>query len=266
MRASQAQVAVVLAKAVGRCCLVQVLGFENEVNLLDVGGSGKFIYLVQSEGRGVFFLFGIHADTPVERYVAVVTQENEVGVVTLDDAFRLMAIGTAHHTDIEFVGVFLFQGDTDAPFVNKLPPSGHRRLVAVFQHFELVFRLPYQGTEGHSDGQAYHSSAGDAHAHRVFHDIGTEPQFHFFRRGAEQFFGLGHAQCHCYGLCTSYCGDHLLMHQLNDSLSFFLRQHKKIDVLCLVFECKFSKSLSNLQLLTEKNCWIKKKALPLPQI
>ena len=43
----------------------------------------------------------------------------------------------------------------------------------VLEYFELVLRLADDGTQGDSDGQAYHASAGDAHAHGVFEDVGA---------------------------------------------------------------------------------------------
>ena len=197
MRASQAQLVtarifdtmlspVVLAQPVGGGTLVETLRLEDEADGVEVAGDSEVVDLAHGEAHAALVIFRCYVlSTLVETHVGVAAEIDERGVMTLDDGLALVVVAPAEDADVELVGVVLLQVYGNATFVDKLPPSGDGGTVAVLQHFQLVLGAAHEGAERHGDGKAYHSRAGNTHAHRVLQDVGTQTQLHRLRLVAE---------------------------------------------------------------------------------
>lgn len=56
---------------------------------------------------------------------------------------------------------------------NKTFAFSHGLGCEVFQHFQLVFTLADERSQGDGYGQSYHAGAGNANPHGIFQDIAT---------------------------------------------------------------------------------------------
>ena len=139
-------------------------------------------------------------------------------MLAFDHGLGLMFASGAVAADIEFVGVVLLQSDMDAPLGDIAPTLLHRLAMAVAQHLQSILGAPDEGTQGHGYGQAYHPRAGDAHAHGVFQDIGTQAQLDMFGQNAQCLTCPRHTQRHGHRLSTSDGWHHLLTNQPDDGL------------------------------------------------
>ena len=136
-----------------------------------------------------------------------------------DAGFSLAVSGSAHHVDVEFVGVFFLQTDVDAVLGDEHFATFHTLGGTRLKHFQLFFSIANENSQGDGDRQSNHPRTGNAYSHGVFQDIGTQFHLHPFGQSAKQFFGFRRAQGHGYRLGTANGRHHLLVNQVENGLS-----------------------------------------------
>ena len=121
--------------------------------------------------------------------------------------------------DIQFFFNIIGQRDVDAPLVDVGFSALHIGGCGIAEHFQSIGRLAHNRPEGNGDGQPHHSCAGDADAHCIFEDVGTEAGTN---SGGQCAQSLGDASCgqrYADGLSATDGRDDLPAHQCEDVLS-----------------------------------------------
>ena len=220
--------AEVLAQAVGCGGLVHLLCLEYEAQVVYVGLHGKVVHLPQRQLHVLLVgsLYGLHG--LVEPYVAVLTQVDEVGVLSGYARLGLVAACGARHCDVELVGRVVLELDAYAPFGYVLLTLVHGGACAVLQHLQAQLGPADERAEGYGYGQAGHARAGYAHAHGVFQNVGAQVHPYAFGHCAQSLPRLSHAEGYGYRLRAAYRRHYLPVDKLDYGLSFFLCKHVSI--------------------------------------
>ena len=215
--------AVVLAQAAAGGVGVELLGLEDEADLVDVGGGGKLVHLLEGELDVVAMdALGGTCRHFVEHHVLVLAQIDEIGVSAFYDGLRLMTAAGAGDADVELVGVVLLEGNVDAVLGDERLTLLDSLLGAVLQYLELQLGTADEGAEGNGDGQSDHACAGNADTHGVLQDIATEAQLDMLWQTAEDLACLCDAQGYGNRLGAPDGWHHLAVNEVNNRLLFFL--------------------------------------------
>ena len=207
--------AVVLPQSVGRRRFVDVLGFEDKAQVVEGRRGGKGVYGIKRElgwRAGGGWCFGCFGSAGTHGSLGGSGVLHEMRVAALDACFDAISFGIAHAgMDIELVGVVLFEGDMDV-VLGDVALGGLKICIgAVAQDFQTKTRFPANGSHCHGNGKAYHSArAGDAYAHCVLQDVGTQSQLDELGNdvptaggGGKLFSGTCHTEGYGHRLGTS---------------------------------------------------------------
>ena len=204
---------------------VVVAGLENEANFVEWGLHGEVIDQAKFEFNVALVAIAAAVRLLVEQHLGVARDVHKAGVRPADDGAGGMATSLAQDLNIQFVAFALLELDVDASLINVLLALLDGLGTNVLDDLELVLALADDGAQGDGDGQADHACAGDAHAHGVLEDVGTQQGGDFLRFSAQCLGGAGYTQCHCHGLGTAHSGDNLALHQRDNLLSNVLLNH-----------------------------------------
>ena len=167
---------------------VVVAGLENEADFVEWGLHGEVIDQAKFEFNVALVAIAAAVRLLVEQHLGVARDVHKAGVRPADDGAGGMATSLAQDLNIQFVAFALLELDVDASLINVLLALLDGLGTNVLDDLELVLALADDGAQGDGDGQAYHARAGDAYAHGVLEDVGTEQCRDFFRSRAQ---GLG---------------------------------------------------------------------------
>ena len=96
-------------------------------------------------------------------------------MLTSDDDARLMLVAVCEgHVDIELLGRIFCQCDLDAIFGNECFATVYIFRGAVAQYFKALACIARQCAYGYGYGESHHACAGNAYAHSVLQNVGTQ--------------------------------------------------------------------------------------------
>ncbi len=210
---------IALERAFG-CFLVQITGFEDEFQLFNRRFHGKIVHLAEGQFDVVIAGFVRGGCLLVQQHFFTASHINEVGMSTTDDSGSLLSFGFADDFDIELFFDSVLQTDVDGLGINQLLAFFYGFRSTVLQHFQLIFALADEGTEGDSDRKTNHTCTRDTYTHGVLQDVGTEQCLNLFRSATQCFCSLGYAECHGDRFCTTNGWNHFTIDESDDLLSF----------------------------------------------
>ena len=134
-----------------------------------------------------------------------------------------LAGGVYGNGDVEFVARLGAKLDGDGLGERERVGNGLGGDVA--EHFEAEFGAAHGGSEGHGDGQAHASCAGDAYAHCVFEHVRRQDYVDVFGAASEHFGGAGSAEGHGGGFGAAYGWYHLAADEFGDLVAEIVVEH-----------------------------------------
>lgn len=144
-----------------------------------------------------------------------------------DDGAGFTAFAIGHgDVHIEFFVHIGGQRNCDAPLGDIGFAGRHTRGRDLTEHFQTEFGTADEHAERNGDGQSHHVGAGNADAHGIFEDIGTETRTHRHgRTDGELFGGAGGGERHTHGFGATDGGHDLRTHEGGDFSAKFFRKH-----------------------------------------
>ena len=115
----------------------------------------------------------------------------------------------------------------NALFLHILLALSHFGIGHIAQHLQAVFAFAHQRTQRNGNRKSHHASAGNAHAHGVFQNVGTQIRLDVSRCATQRLGSLSHTQRHRHRFRTTDSRHHFTLHQLNNSLSLLLVNHTR---------------------------------------
>ena len=200
--------------------------FENETYLLEGHGHGIVPHFLQIQRQGLFgciagSIFRTEFTAAVKEYLPALLHIYIMCMLVRKDGDAAVLSGATLSLDIEFVGGIFLQGDVDALCLHQFLACLDVLGSAVCQHLKFSFGLTDECTEGNGDGETRHARTGNADAHGVFEDIGTETYVYALGLAAQEFTGTGDSQCDANGLGATHSGHDFTTHQRRDFFFFF---------------------------------------------
>ena len=152
---------------------VQAGSLKDETDFIQRSVHSKVIHFAQRQIHSLLFRLFTACILPAEKDVTIPGYIYKGGMPACYNGGSLVFSGLTTYFYIEFLRNILFQRYVDALLSDKAFTLIHSSRIAVFQHFQLIFRLAHQCPQRYGNGQSNHTRTGNPHPHCVFQDIGA---------------------------------------------------------------------------------------------